>query len=219
MTHLNYDYIEDLTLESPDGVLNLAELLTSRICHDLISPLGAIGNGVELLGMAGAADGPELALISESVGTANARIRLFRCAFGPASSGQMTARAEILSLLGDYGKLSRHWTEFEINQDLPRQDVKLLLLLLMCLETALPWGGAVHVTGDTAGYRLMAEADRIRYDPEQWAILGGCAIPDGQRPVTVHFILGALEMRRQRCRLSVKITEQTIELSLTTDGK
>ncbi|HMS96693.1 MAG TPA: histidine phosphotransferase, partial [Tabrizicola sp.] len=59
---------------------DLAALIASRICHDLISPLGAIGNGVELLAMERA--GPELDLLSESVAHANARIRLFRISFG-----------------------------------------------------------------------------------------------------------------------------------------
>ncbi len=60
----------DDTPQSPD----LAALIGSRICHDLISPIGAIGNGLELLSMAGAG-GPEVALISDSVSNANARIR------------------------------------------------------------------------------------------------------------------------------------------------
>ena len=67
---------------------DLAALVGSRICHDLISPLGAIGNGVELLGMTGVPDGPEMDLIAESVGNANARIRFFRIAFGAAAADQ-----------------------------------------------------------------------------------------------------------------------------------
>ena len=64
----------------------LTALVASRICHDLISPIGAIGNGVELLTMeSGGTLRPEFALISESVANANARIRLFRIAFGAAS--------------------------------------------------------------------------------------------------------------------------------------
>ena len=54
---------------------DLAALIGSRICHDLISPIGAIGNGVELMMMDGTAKTPELALIAESVANANARIR------------------------------------------------------------------------------------------------------------------------------------------------
>ena len=60
----------------------LAQLVGSRICHDLISPVGAIGNGLELLAMAGGRTMPggsaELELISDSVVQANARIRFFR---------------------------------------------------------------------------------------------------------------------------------------------
>lgn len=58
--------------------INLAALIGSRICHDLISPIGAINNGLELLGMSDTPEGPELELISESVGNASARIRFFR---------------------------------------------------------------------------------------------------------------------------------------------
>ena len=54
---------------------DLTALLGSRICHDLISPIGAISNGVELLLMDNVAKGPEMTLIAESVANANARIR------------------------------------------------------------------------------------------------------------------------------------------------
>ena len=57
---------------------DIAALVGSRICHDLISPIGAIGNGVELIGLTENTSSPELALISESVDNANARIRFFR---------------------------------------------------------------------------------------------------------------------------------------------
>ncbi len=62
---------------------DLVALIGSRICHDLISPIGAIGNGIELIGLSGAGAGPEMALISESVTNAQARIRFYyRVAFG-----------------------------------------------------------------------------------------------------------------------------------------
>ena len=82
-----------------DPLPDFAALIGSRICHDLISPLGAIGNGVELLEMSSAGASPEMALISESVASANARIRFFRIAFGAAGSGGSVAAAEIRSIL------------------------------------------------------------------------------------------------------------------------
>lgn len=80
--------------------LNLAALIGSRICHDLISPIGAINNGLELLGMTAPTEGPEFELISQSVGNASARIRFFRIAYG-AASVQLVGRAEIVSILAD----------------------------------------------------------------------------------------------------------------------
>jgi histidine phosphotransferase ChpT len=75
--------------------IDLAALIGSRICHDLISPIGAIGNGVELLMLDGAGHGPEMALIAQSVTHANARIRFFRVAYGIASTDQRIARTEV----------------------------------------------------------------------------------------------------------------------------
>ena len=80
--------------------INLSALIGSRICHDLISPIGAINNGLELLDMSGRTSGPELDLIQESVGNASARIRFFRIAFG-AAGDQMMGRAEVVSILKD----------------------------------------------------------------------------------------------------------------------
>jgi histidine phosphotransferase ChpT len=86
---------------------DLAALIASRICHDLISPIGAIGNGVELLAMEPGGERPEMALISESVANANARIRFFRVCFGQAASEQRIARSEVTSILGDLGRGGR----------------------------------------------------------------------------------------------------------------
>ena len=62
----------------------IAALIASRICHDLISPIGAIGNGMELMALSSGQEqsSPELDLISQSVENANARIRFFRIAYG-----------------------------------------------------------------------------------------------------------------------------------------
>jgi hypothetical protein len=121
-------------------------LIASRICHDLISPIGAIGNGVELLTMeSGSAVRPELALISASVANANARIRLFRIAFGAATGDQRIARNEVLSILTDLGHAGRITYAWTSHGDLSRREVRLVFLLVLCLETVLPYGGRVEV--------------------------------------------------------------------------
>ena len=74
--------------------LSLAKLIASRICHDLISPVGAIANGMELVALTGADITPEFELISDSVAGANARIKFYRIALGMSSADQKLGRSE-----------------------------------------------------------------------------------------------------------------------------
>ena len=102
--------------ESPCGA-SLASLVAARLCHDFVSPLGAIGNGVELLEMSGdypgIANSPELTLIGESVRAARARVQCYRMAFGHASPDQRVAVAEIAQLAQDYARGARLTVEVE----------------------------------------------------------------------------------------------------------
>ncbi len=178
-------------MNAPD----LNALIGSRICHDLISPLGAIGNGVELLNMAGNVAGPELSLITESVENANARIRFFRVAFGAAGPGATMGRGEILSILdGAYqgGRLTVSWTA---SGDQPRRVVKLGYLVVQCLDAALPWGGTVTVARDGDTWRVRGEGERVKRDDALWAMAMGGERPDNLAAADVHFALvpGAAE--------------------------
>ena len=96
-----------------DHRTQLASLIASRICHDLISPVGAISNGLELVSLGGGMNqGPELDLITESVENANARIRFFRIAFGAAQSDANVSSAEVCAILDGItrgGRLNVHW--------------------------------------------------------------------------------------------------------------
>ena len=74
---------------------DLAELVGSRLCHDLVNPLSAIANGIELLTLSGAARTPEVELIADAVGDAMARIRFFRVAFGAARAGETLSEREM----------------------------------------------------------------------------------------------------------------------------
>ena len=172
-------------MSAPD----LNALIGSRICHDLISPLGAIGNGVELLNMAGNVAGPELSLITGAVGNANARIRFFRVAFGAAGPGAMMGRAEILSILdGVYhgGRLSVAWSA---PGDQPRRLVRLGFLIVQCLEAMLPWGGTITVTAEGDTWRFAGAGARIKRDDALWALVMGGARPEDLAAADVHFAL------------------------------
>lgn len=159
------------------GGADLAGAVAARLCHDLVSPLGAIGNGLELLEMSGDATGPELALIADSVAAARARLRLFRLGFGMAGGAdQRIAVADLGEVAAAMGRLA---VVVQADGDLARADAKMLLLALMCLETGLPWGGRVlvcraetgGVAGAATGWRLVAEAARTRPDAGLWGWL------------------------------------------------
>ena len=191
---------------------DLNALVGSRICHDLISPIGAIGNGVELLQMESAAQGPELALISESVTNANARIRFFRLAFGAAGRDQRIGRSEVAGILADLYRGSRLTVEWEGPADLPRRETKLAFLLLMCLETAMPWGGRIAVTRGETRWLVQGRAARMRVDPALWEVLSNPAAPCDISAAQVQFLLAPAELVPLQRRLLVEIQEGEIRL-------
>lgn len=169
----------------------LNDLIGSRICHDLISPLGAIGNGVELLTMSGITMAPELTLIAESVENANARIRFFRIAFGAASPEAMIAKTEVRRVLDDLYRGNRISVDWRIQEDTLRLEAKLACLILQCFESALPWGGKIAVTrtGDT--WSIFGSGDRMKIDEPLWALFKKPAKLGEVSPSNVHFALVA----------------------------
>ncbi|MFV0411513.1 MAG: histidine phosphotransferase family protein [Paracoccus sp. (in: a-proteobacteria)] len=194
----------------------IVALVGSRLCHDLISPLGAIGNGVELLRMTGGWPGletsPEMGLIEDALQSAQARISCFRIAFGTAGETQRISRTELTALISDMERAGRLNVTLLAEGDQARGIVKLLLLSLMCLETAMPWGAQVTIGQQDREWRLAARADRVRTDSALWSWLDDGVVDasgvDGQVPIAseVHFpLLGmaAADMgRRIRWSLS-----------------
>ncbi len=193
---------------------DLAALIGSRICHDLISPIGAIGNGVELLMMdrTGGAS-PELALIAESVANANARIRFFRVAFGAAGGDQRISRSEVVSILADLTRGGRLAVDWQSPVEMARREVKLALLLLQCLETAMPYGGRVRIERGETGWLMQAEASRLKIDPALWEVLTERHAPPEIGAGQVHFALVPEELHAQGRRLVAELKETTIRLT------
>ncbi len=144
--------------------LDLAALLCSRVCHDLISPVGAIVNGLEVMEDDNDQETKAFAmdLIKKSVKQASAKLQFCRLAFGAAGS----AGAQID--LGDAEKVARGFLEDEktsIAWNLPRllmakNRVKLLLNMLLIAGQSIPRGGKLTVDsvgeGDSMGFRISA---------------------------------------------------------------
>tara|TARA_R110002111_G_scaffold55797_5_gene95697 strand:- start:37 stop:633 length:597 start_codon:yes stop_codon:yes gene_type:complete len=172
----------------PQTDTDLAALIGSRICHDLISPIGAINNGLELLSMSGDAGGPEIGLIGESVGSASARIRFFRIAFG-AAADQMVGAAEVLSILRDLYDGSRLTVRWPGDTPHARADVRLVFLSILCLESALPYGGVIEVAHNGPHWTVTGRADRIAEMDGLWPLLSRDQTPHDLQPAHVQFAL------------------------------
>ena len=150
--------------------LELAALIGSRICHDIISPVGAITNGLEVLEEEKDESMREFAmdLIKKSSSQASAKLQFARLAFG-ASGG---AGAEIDMV--DAGRCATGFLEREkANLDwqvkapmLGKLEAKLLLNLLMIAANSVARGGVIHVTAerdeDETIMRIVAEGDRAK---------------------------------------------------------
>jgi histidine phosphotransferase ChpT len=192
---------------------DLAALVGSRICHDLISPIGAIGNGVELILMEGSLKGPEMALVTESVRNASARIRFFRVAFGATGGDQRIGSNEVAGIIADMTQGSRLTITWSGPADLPRRDVKLVFLLILCCETALPYGGHISIERSEARWSLLAAAPKMKIDTALW---NGLIEPQPQTeigPAQVQFLLVPEEIARQHRRLTTELAEASIRLS------
>ena len=194
--------------------MELNALIGSRICHDLISPLGAIGNGVELLAMTGAETTPEITLITESVENANARIRYFRVAFGAASPGTMIGNAEVRSILGDlFKQTSRIAVDWRVSDDISRAETKLAFLIILCFENALPWGGKVLVTRTGGRWNLMGSGDRLKIDERLWDVVANPQSDTKLNASDVQFALVQPAARAIERRVTTIIKENAISVS------
>jgi histidine phosphotransferase ChpT len=166
--------------------LDLAALLCSRVCHDLISPVGAIVNGLEVLEEEKdeATKTFALDLIKKSAGTASAKLQFCRIAFGAAGS----AGAQID--LGDAEKIGRGFFEDDKTKLawnlpralLPKNRVKLLLNMLLIAGQTIPRGGTITVdpigSGDSMGFKVLAAGANAKFAPATAALLAGETGPD-----------------------------------------
>jgi len=168
----------------------LAALLCSRVCHDIISPVGAINNGLELLDEGGA-DEDAMRLIKTSARNASARLQFARIAFGAAGSAGMQI---------DTGDAEAVATAFIANEKpalewrggralLPKNMVKLLLNLLLVANAGIPRGGKLtvelHDLETTPRFVLTANGPMVRVPARFLELHSGVK---SEEPVDAHAV-------------------------------
>ncbi len=177
MLHLREPYISSASGTNPDpgsksqqtmDELDLGALLVSRVCHDLISPVAAISNGLEIL-----ADEEDatmkahaMRLIEHSVGQAKARLLFARLAFGAmGSAGTEIDLREVGQVAADFfrtGKARLDWQMPAIAID--KEIIRVILNLTALGADCIPRGGSLTVKGEQSrqGFRATITAKGLK---------------------------------------------------------
>ena len=157
------------------NAVELASLLCSRLCHDLLSPVGALNNGIELLADEQDPEMRErcLELLAESARASANKLKFFRLAFGAGGGfgDEIDTREARTALEGIYGADKRVELGWMVADDkLSKGAIKLLLNLAMIAGDALVRGGRLDVGAERRGSSLemviRAEGPRILVDPK-----------------------------------------------------
>lgn len=168
--------------------LELASLLCSRLCHDMLSPVGALSNGLELL-----ADEKDPAmrqrcfeLLDQSARISADKLKFFRLAFGAAGGfGELVpvseARALVDGLVANNARIVVNWAL--ASDSLPKSAVKVLLNFALIGIEALPRGGALDIAAEfrdgTSEIAVRAAGQRIAFDRDVGRALDG-TLPEGE---------------------------------------
>jgi histidine phosphotransferase ChpT len=170
------------------------ELVASRICHDLVSPVGAVSNGVELLQELGEDAGEEaMKLIADSAHQAGVRLKAFRLCYGAAGTDKNVGFKDIREVFADLIKSGRVQAEFEPEMGVkfpapPRGFLKCLLNLFILAEECNHGEGKIQVTaldGNT-GVKVLVTGKNPSFRVGAEAALKGETPPDELEPRSVH---------------------------------
>jgi histidine phosphotransferase ChpT len=194
--------------------LDLAALLCSRVCHDLISPTGAIVNGLEVLEEKDSDEETKtfaLDLIKKSAKTASGRLQFCRLAFGAA--GSSVAQIDLGDAEGmargflDDDKTKLSWNLPRIL--LPKNRVKLLLNMLVIAQQTIPRGGTLTIDpigeGETMAFRITAAGLNARLPQNIAELLSSTEPPSADAHAVQPYYTRLLA---QACGLSVRLAPE-----------
>ena len=152
----------------------LAGLVCARICHDLVSPVGAVVNGADLIAeLRGADASDELAMVAQSAARAAAILKFHRLAFGaPGDTNANLTRAQLAERAGDVLAGPRVNLVFIAPEGpaLPLPRAQLVCLMLLAARAMLGMNGALRVVlpaGDGLPVAVMAEGESAGATPDQ----------------------------------------------------
>jgi histidine phosphotransferase ChpT len=203
------------TLSAPD----LAALLCSRVCHDIISPVGAINNGLELLDEGGA-DEDAMQLIRTSAINASARLQFARIAFGAAgSAGMQIDTGDAEAVANAFIRNEKPTLEWNGGRALlPKNKVKLLLNLLLVANAAIPRGGKLTVKLEdletAPKFSITAHGPMVRVPPKFLELHAGRQPEEAIDAHSVQFYYTLLLAHETGMTISIHGSPEEIVLSV-----
>jgi histidine phosphotransferase ChpT len=171
--------------------IRVVELLCSRLCHDLVGPVSAINNGVELMEEMGEEMGDEaLGLIAQSAQQTARRLQVLRLAYG-AAGAEAASFADSRTAAANYfqgGKITLDWPPGAVDDGLAQRRgmAKVLINAILLGEEALPYGGTVSPRGAGGSVTVAASGRSAGLKPESRDALDGLPALADLGPRTVH---------------------------------
>ncbi len=157
--------------------LDLAALLCSRVCHDVISPVGAVANGLEVLEDEDDEAMREVAfdLVRRSARQASAKLQFCRLAFGASGSQgsniDLGEAGDIARLFVGEEKVKLDWQAPRENR--PKLEVKLLMNMMLVAISTIPRGGVVEIAADGQTLTARSRGENARISEKLTQVLDG----------------------------------------------
>ena len=226
MNNTKIQWIRDILKDNymseiyPDE-LELAALLCSKVCHDVISPVGAITNGLEVLDEESDEDmrGFAMDLIRKSATQASAKLQFARLAYGAGGSvGAMIDLGDAASVTRNYAnddKLTLNWDSMPIA--IGKDYVKILLNMVIVAQHAVPRGGIIDVTIEdpemrpTFTLRCSGVGARIPAGAPELIAGTGVENPIDARSVQPYY----MGMIAKRAKMAISIAQDGDDIILT----
>lgn len=195
------------------------ELLASRICHDLVSPVGAVANGVEFMRDMGA-DSLEdsVDLIEHSAQQASVRLQLFRLCYGAGGSEKLvSAKAiwEAFTNFMDKAKFTLEWDLLnDVPDELPNGFFKMILNAMIFIHDGLPKGGIISVKLDGDSMVIHGTGNMVRLREGSATAIKGDALIDDIDPKNIHGYITHYFSRAFDIDMSSNIQDSSLSITL-----
>jgi len=207
--------------------LRMAELLCTRLCHDLTGPIGAVNNGAEFLAEEGFnMQNQAVELIVSSAFSAVSRLQFYRLAYGNVKESGEANLADKQKIAVDYfagSKITLDWPDTETDASGVSVSLKMARLiynLLIMASAALIRGGviSVRIALDSEGHKrvtVKATGSHLKWEPEITQILKGEMNDEGLSAKNVQAQLTHYFAKDLNVPMSHTVTEEEITFEAT----